>query len=62
MISDHLTTKQVAAHLGVNLRRVHYLIERGELVGVQLDGPHSPYLFKVDDVERVAARLAEGAA
>ncbi|MGH3735855.1 MAG: helix-turn-helix transcriptional regulator [Micromonosporaceae bacterium] len=47
-----LTTVQVAALLGLHLRKVQRLAEAGELpVAQKLPGPYGRYMFYAKDVE-----------
>lgn len=59
-----LTTREVAAHLGVNVRTIARIVERGELpVADQIEHyPTAPMRFRRPDVERLAARRAKAAA
>ena len=58
-----LTTAQAAERLGVNVRMISRLVERGELKpartidGGQRDRPYA-FLFKTSDVEALGAELA----
>lgn len=52
-----VTTAQKARQLGVDVRTVHRMVERGELVPVAKgEGIRGPYFFEVDaEPQRVSA-------
>ncbi len=59
-IDDLLTTRKVAQRLGVTVRQVHGLVERGELAPVtRLDPPTGPLFFSPEDVAAIEAKRAE---
>lgn len=65
MLTDStLTTRQVAERLGVNVRRVHSLVEKGELSPTRIEelGPRGPLFFTAEDIAAYEARKAAGAA
>lgn len=52
MTTDHLTTAEVAATLGVDVRTVHRWVTAGELTPLtKLPGLRGAYLFARSDVE-----------
>lgn len=60
MPPDLLTTRQVAALLGTNVRRVNRLVKAGKLPTViKLEGITGANLFDPSDVDAYVARLAD---
>lgn len=63
MLSDLLTTKQVADRLGRTVRQVHGLVERGELTPAdRLPPPRGALFFHPAEVDRYIAVAAAEAA
>ena len=61
-IDDLLTTRKVAQRLGVTVRQVHGLVERGELAPVtRLDPPTGPLFFSEEDVAKLEAERSGAA-
>lgn len=51
---EHLTTSQVAAALGVDVRTIHRWVTSGRIApSLKLAGIRGPYLFAQAEVERV---------
>ena len=56
--SPVITTRQAADELGVSVRRIHYLVTRGELTpATRIEGLRGPLLF---DRAAIAAAKKEG--
>lgn len=55
-MSSFLTTAQVAERLGVSVRTVMRLINRGDLAAEKIGPGTAPYLFNPSDVERLAQK------
>lgn len=54
-----LSSKQAAAHLGVTVRKWHYLVEKHGIHPVRsIDGIRGAKFWKRSDVDRVARKLA----
>lgn len=57
-----LPTSQVAARLGLHVRSVHRMVERGEIApATKVPGLRGPLLFTEDEVARVERRRTEAA-
>lgn len=53
-----MTSGEVAARLGISLRRVRALAKSGQLPAIKVGPPNNPgsrYIFRVEDVEAFAA-------
>ena len=58
-----IPTVEVADRLGRTVRQVHYLIEAGRISpSIQGNGPRGAMFFNADDVDRLAAALADESA
>lgn len=59
LLSEFLTTKEVAERLGVSIQKVHRLMLYKHLpVAFKLDGKTGRYYFRADDVEAFIAKRA----
>ena len=62
-LGELLSTAQAAKVLGVSVKTVHRLVDRGELnMAVKMDGLRGPMLYTAQDVHALAQKRTAGKA